>query len=61
MSLALFRSALRSAVREAQVDEAAPGQDTPPEARPSNAEVLRRVARGEISVDEALAVLGETP
>jgi hypothetical protein len=58
----MFRSQLRSAVHDAQVEEAAPGHHAPPpETRPSNAEVLRRVARGEISVDEALAVLGETP
>ena len=53
MSLALFRSALRGAVREAQ-DEAPPPA---PPAPPTNADVLRRVARGELSVDEALAVL----
>jgi hypothetical protein len=61
MSLQMFRSQLRSAVHDVQVEDVAPRQDPPAGTRPSNAEVLRRVARGEISVDEALAILGETP
>jgi hypothetical protein len=60
MSLSLFRSQLRSAVHDAQVEDGA-RHDPPAALRPSNAEVLRRVARGEISVDEALAILGDTP
>ncbi len=63
MSLALFRSQLRSAVREARIEDATdrpePRVDAQP--APTPAEVLRRVARGEISAREALNVPGEAP
>jgi hypothetical protein len=61
MSLALFRSALRSAVSDAQSDDAGP--PAPSGLRPQTAlrlvstDDLRRIARGEISLDEALAAL----
>jgi hypothetical protein len=61
MSLALFRSELRSAVRAAQTETAGPGPkpaDEPREAS-THADVLRRVARGELSVDAALRALGD--
>ena len=57
MSLALFRSTLRSAVRDAQAADPAPRAERPsPEA-----ELLRRVARGELSAVEAVAQLRQTP
>jgi len=61
MSLALFRQALRSAVRDAQQDDVE--VEPSPRPRPQTAlrlvstEELRRIARGEISLDEALAAL----
>jgi hypothetical protein len=61
MSLALFRSTLRSALADAQGDE--DGPVTPscrsPQAalRQVSSHDLRRIARGEISLDEALAAL----
>jgi hypothetical protein len=62
MSLALFRSTLRSAVHDAQADEgslaAAPSGPRPQTAlRLVSTHDLRRIARGEISLDEALAAL----
>jgi len=63
MSLALFRSELRSAVRDAQNEYAGgPGRvEQGDEARrlSAQAEVLRRVARGELTVDAALLALGD--
>jgi len=61
MSLALFRQALRSAVADAQGDE--DSRSEPCGLRPQTAlrlvttDDLRRIARGEISLDEALAAL----
>ena len=60
MSLALFRSALRSAVRDAQEAPPAPRIEAEPKIA-TQAEVLRRVARGDLTVDEALAALGDRP
>ena len=62
MSLALFRSELRSAVWAAQNDnEARSGErrDVPP-ASPQ-ADMLRHAARGELGVEAALCTLGERP
>ena len=55
MSLSLFRDQLRAAVREAQDQEA----DPTPIAAPiePRLEVLRKVARGELSAERALAEL----
>ena len=61
MSLALFRSTLRSAVSDAHGDDG--GSPAPSGLRPQTAlrlvstDDLRRIARGEISLDEALAAL----
>ncbi|HTX51260.1 MAG TPA: hypothetical protein VME40_17935 [Caulobacteraceae bacterium] len=61
MSLALFRSTLRSAVRDAQGDDDAPAAPSGPRPQTAlrlvSADDLRRIARGEISLDEALAAL----
>ncbi len=54
MSLALFRSTLRSAVREAQAADASPDHAPPPSKAPHEAELLRQVARGELTAEEAL-------
>jgi hypothetical protein len=60
MSLALFRSALRSAVRDAQEAPPPPRIETAPQIA-NQAEVLRRVARGDLTIDEALEALGDRP
>jgi hypothetical protein len=61
MSLALFRSTLRSAVADAQGDEDGPtspaGLSPQTALRRVSTDDLRRIARGEISLDEALAAL----
>jgi DNA-binding CsgD family transcriptional regulator len=59
MSLALFRSTLRSAVREAQAaDPALSDRDL--RQAPREAELLRRVARGELTAQQALETLKGT-
>lgn len=63
MSLALFRSELRSAVWAAQNDNEPPSPGGPrdvPTTSPQ-ADVLRRVASGELSVEAALRALGDRP
>jgi len=59
MSLALFRSELRTAVREAVGAACA----TPARPRPAEpkADLLRHVARGELSVEAALKALESLP
>jgi hypothetical protein len=61
MSLALFRSTLREAVRDAHGEEdgapAPQGQSPQTALRRVSTDDLRRIARGEISLDEALAAL----
>ena len=61
MSLALFRSTLRSAVREAQAADARPAAEPRPRTASHEAELLRRVARGEISAQQALDDLRGAP
>ena len=58
MSLALFRSELRTAVREAQHLDAPPLRPRPAEPK---ADLLRQVARGELSVEAALTALKSLP
>jgi hypothetical protein len=56
VSLARFHATLLSAVREAQAAEP-PAGDARPE--PAEAQLLRRVVRGELTAEEALRRLGE--
>ena len=62
MSLALFRTELRTAVREAQDDVApAVAARANPRTRRPQADVLRQVARGELSVEAALKAMKSRP
>jgi hypothetical protein len=62
MSLALFRTELRTAVQAAQ-DDVAPvlATRTNPQGLRPSADVLRQVARGELSVEAALRALKSLP
>lgn len=61
MSLALFRSELRNAVREAQSDAGAASAAARRPAPTLQADVLRRVARGELGIEAALKALRLNP
>jgi hypothetical protein len=58
--MTMFRSQLRSAVREAQLADAPPDPVAAESQRPA-AELLRRLARGEITLDEAIRALEPAP
>jgi len=62
MSLALFRTQLRTAVRAAQDDEiCTPATPHAPRPATPQAALLRQVARGELGVEAALKALKSLP
>ena len=59
--MTMFLSQLRSAVREAQLADAPPHPVAANRLPESPAELLRRLARGEITLDEAIRALEPAP
>ena len=61
MSLALFRSELRTAVQAAQDETCTFATPPAPRSATPQADLLRQVARGELSVEAALKALNSLP